>query len=1321
MKSKAISTYVSYGLALVLSFLVLSCEGLDDWSDLKKIELFNGKGDASSQKGFKRYEVPTISSQPIVQSIYDPNSKFSKLYNAEIRKACDYTKLPFYCMPVTAWNATLKIAPTTRILMVYDTTKLNDASIQVLLDFVTRGGTLFIPFANEDKRMAYLYGFKPEAEYATDSKSIGWYFNTPIIPMFKGKTNALKTKFFGFAAQNFSKKIRVLATAANNPNYPSIIENPIGTGKVVLYNTSGDFTKMDRGFLFAGILKGLEGIPYPIANTATIFLDDFPSPQYDIVAEPIKSELNITTSDFVQKYWWPDMRELGKEFKIPYAAMLTFDYRNKIVPPFTLDQWNSRKIKFKDKVMALPEWLVEDVKKNGHELAFHGYNHVSLMKDLWKNPKFISTSMNSIKKKWEISNYGKLPVTYVPPSNDIDRIGLKELSQSMPSIKYMCSLFLGNLEEGGNREFDYDPYEKNFFDYPRVSSGFHLSDEEKYAVQSMYLYTGIWTHFVHPDDVYQIPSTSGKTAGDYSLRNQHSLGWRKSKSSEKAMLPEFKSFLQQFTTSFPQLRFVNGDVGGNLVMNWRASRFSHKSERGLYTVQELNSEDKGKKYWFMYSSTQNGDRVEAQLKSQGVLFSKTPFIDGYLYSVYSNKSKLTVIDLLYKTPLERAKQAEITNLVKADFAKFKVDVQNFLKGGVWVDDTEKNLKLEMEALRNKMLTSSEINAKDWNKYSDYMASENKSAEVWKMYEDYVAKNPSKNNILYSKELNRIIEYKDDIAKERWMSEQIRVSPNDKQLLKDYVDSFDSEQNKEKIKNVLKTLATIEPSVENFKKYLRHLLQYYPEEALVVLENKPPTKDLSELATAIVWLYADNADYKKAIDWSEYSSEIDFVTKMNWYISAGLSSELEPVYKKYIAEHPEDEIATVLMSNVYHEQGRFKDSWVLANSLSNIYEKEELRKTLNTDAVYEKMALQEDLIANHSALFYPEVLKKLTKDIRLAKGNFIELDSHLETNQKNTSFQRNLISYNRYDRKGFIHGIGISYSKYYELETTQKLYVDNVYNYTVGIQYKITSPVRENKPQFWSRARVEVDKNSHQYYQFGAGISSSKERNFKSAEFNVAPTETAPGLNQGIYHMQLNVYRDFYISKNINTSVSLEGNYYTEGLLSRDTIGPPINPNRLMNPIRLGRKVYTDIGNGFTQVDDIDGSYDGALTLRMMWNDGETRKSKFVPYIESQASYGSRDLTVGYPYWIVKNRLYGGGGLAWEFNLPTFTSRLEAGYFLDDFAGHFERVTAQLSYQLFDFTAITLTGEVFEQSKYYSNAIQFGIKHNFKKKYLNRKK
>ena len=183
MKFKTISHYVLFGMAIALSLLLVGCEGLDDWSDLKSIELFNTKDAANAnQKAFKRYTAPVLSSQAVIQFIYDPSSKSSKVYNQEIRKVCDYAKLPFNSLNIKTWNSTLKVAPTTRIIVVYDTKKLNDASVEVLINFVSNGGTIFIPFANEDKRMEFLLGFNPEAEYGTDDKAAGWYFNTPVLP-----------------------------------------------------------------------------------------------------------------------------------------------------------------------------------------------------------------------------------------------------------------------------------------------------------------------------------------------------------------------------------------------------------------------------------------------------------------------------------------------------------------------------------------------------------------------------------------------------------------------------------------------------------------------------------------------------------------------------------------------------------------------------------------------------------------------------------------------------------------------------------------------------------------------------------------------------------------------------------------------------------------------------------------------------------------------------------------------------------------------------------------------------------------------------------
>ena len=36
----------------------------------------------------------------------------------------------------------------------------------------------------------------------------------------------------------------------------------------------------------------------------------------------------------------------------------------------------------------------------------------------------------------------------------------------MPSLKFLCSAFGGELAEGGEREFDFDPNNNGFFDFP---------------------------------------------------------------------------------------------------------------------------------------------------------------------------------------------------------------------------------------------------------------------------------------------------------------------------------------------------------------------------------------------------------------------------------------------------------------------------------------------------------------------------------------------------------------------------------------------------------------------------------------------------------------------------------------------------------------------------------------------------------------------------------------------------------------------------------------------------------------------------------------
>jgi hypothetical protein len=1282
-----------YRLLIVVAFAMAAagCGKLDNL-DADDFDIF-GSDDDKKEAALRTYTEPGMSTAPLVQYLLDNGNQQSRDYEKDIRKVCDYTKMPFRSTEIKTWDASPSIPTSTRVIVLLETKKLSQASINKLVDFVSTGGTLFVPFAGDDKRAAFLFGFKPEAEFDTDIKSRGFFFKVPVLPNLKGKTYSEESIHYGYAKENFGKNIRVLASSINNPNFPVIVENNIGKGKVILYNTTQAFTKIDRGLLFSGLLKGLEAIPYPIANTSTIFLDDFPSPLYNVKEEPIKAELNMTITDFVKKVWWPDMQSIAKKYNISYSAMICFDYKNKTQPPFLFDQWNENKLKDGKKVEPISEWLVNDVAKKGHELAFHGYNHVEFLKGEWPNPEFIPTALKAVQKKWQVSNFGDFPVTYVPPSNHIDKAGVGYLHEGMPSIKYMCSLYLGGIEDGAGREFDFDPYNKNMFDYPRISSGFYMDTQTKYAHESMYLFTGIWTHFVHPDDIYQIDRPGNISQGDDDLRNARNLGWRKTNGKDYGMLTEFDDYLKQMSITYPQMRYVNAGQGGKIVNDWRASKFRHSSDEGSYTVEEVNPQSSigDNQYWFLYGSFENTPKIESQLKNESALYSKTSYLDGYLFTIYTNKPKLTLRDLKYKGPDQKNIDAKLTKKVRDDYKRYQASVRRYINGGSVGNEEDPDIKLfrSMESLKKRMMSETKIDSASWNKYARYMITQDRAEEVWKILGEYCVKFPIKDNIMYSAELNKIIEYPNELTKEKWLSAQLLVTPNDKDLLNSYIADFYTPENQEKIRNALVNLLKVDTSFGTYLQYIQHLLAYDQPEALKELNDKKPSAEFKPVAADVAWLFANDNQLQKAYDWSVLTDEIDFSTKMAWLIELKNLKLLETEYKKYIVKNPNDYQAKATMAGVYHDNNRFRDSWILSNSLPDTPEKEELRKMLNVDVEFVDEALQQELIADHSELFYPEMLAKLTKGYRKDKGDFVAFNTAAETNRNDPSAFKNILSYNHYDRKGNLHGFAATYSTMYKVDVKIKDR-DNVTHAIGGLQYQFNSPKESESFHYWGRLRAEYS-DFHKFYgQFGAGINFTKNKNYKSAELKIFPMETGPSHSKLIYRAQLDVYQDYYLFNMLNTSISLEGNYYSDS-----------HGNRAIS---------------------IEKSYEGSITTKIAYDKGDDRKSKFIPFIEgsrTQAAIGEHtvDPALGYPYWMIDDRLYGGGGLGWKYGLENgnLQSKLEVTYFFDDYTQTFQRYTGEVAWQIFDYTLITASFEVYAQDKYFSNAVQFGVKYNLKKR------
>ncbi|MDZ7693499.1 MAG: DUF2194 domain-containing protein [Balneolaceae bacterium] len=186
-----------------------------------------------------------------------------------------------------------------------------------------RGNSLFTTLPVWDQRYGYLLGIRPQAEYAIQDSADGFQFKGLAFPGFTDGSYAQSIPYYhsGFHKNMFTESINVVATSKDSLQSPVIIENKIGKGTSTLFNSRLGEEKTYRGILFSMVLKMLEGVAYPVANTSTIFLDDFPAPLYNEKMPPIDWEYDITHAEYVIQHWWPDMQQLANQFNIDYSAM----------------------------------------------------------------------------------------------------------------------------------------------------------------------------------------------------------------------------------------------------------------------------------------------------------------------------------------------------------------------------------------------------------------------------------------------------------------------------------------------------------------------------------------------------------------------------------------------------------------------------------------------------------------------------------------------------------------------------------------------------------------------------------------------------------------------------------------------------------------------------------------------------------------------------------------------------------------------------------------------------------------------------------------
>ncbi len=298
---------------------------------------------------------------------------------------------------------------------------------------------------------------------------------------------------------------RILATDYSG-RIPLVWSADVRNGKVLVWNWDNFIYGEYLGYILESFLYVQ---PVGVAATPALsimYIDDWPLPMYNVVKPPLK----ITDTEFYSKIWWPDIKDMLAKEGLPFTSYVIFNYNGTTKPPFETGEF------FVAKGNAASKIGYEEL-SSGYDVGLHGYNHVSptLTKTeinafTWSSVEEMEFAFNHAKIEW-IRLFGEysLPRTYVAPHNIISQDGIRALHHVFPTIKSISTVRSG---EGEGEVYDFGPNKEfpDIYMMPRMTSGYILNETARADIVSGILGPGLWSHFIHPDDIFDQHRSEGK-------------------------------------------------------------------------------------------------------------------------------------------------------------------------------------------------------------------------------------------------------------------------------------------------------------------------------------------------------------------------------------------------------------------------------------------------------------------------------------------------------------------------------------------------------------------------------------------------------------------------------------------------------------------------------------------------------------------------------------------------------------------------------------------------------------------------------------------
>jgi hypothetical protein len=158
---------------------------------------------------------------------------------------------------------------------------------------------------------------------------------------------------------------------------------------------------------------------------------------------------------------------------------------------------------------------------------------------------------------------------YVPPSNVLSPEGRDAVKEAFPEIKVFSSLYSGSYSEVISYFQDYERLDDGTYDIPRVSSGFVLDDTVRWNVINVINARGIFSHFVHPDQIF--------------YENSAHLTW-------SDMSRGFKEIVEYIADNFGWLRAATASEATEHMDVCFDAEYSTLFQEGKFTIYAENTE-----------------------------------------------------------------------------------------------------------------------------------------------------------------------------------------------------------------------------------------------------------------------------------------------------------------------------------------------------------------------------------------------------------------------------------------------------------------------------------------------------------------------------------------------------------------------------------------------------------------------------------------------------------------------------------------------------------------------------------------------------------